>query len=79
MLERCTALRTHHELLYFHLKIICSERNCECSHNKVNVFERGVMLRGCSKVGLAVTTLLTAALYGQRDPWSLLQMCGEVI
>ena len=57
MLERCTALRTHHQLLCLHLKNICSDWNCECAPNRVNVFERGLMLPGCFKVRLAVITL----------------------
>ena len=45
----------HHKVLSVCSQNVHSYRNCECSPNRINVFEIGVQLPGCSKVSQSVT------------------------
>jgi hypothetical protein len=51
------ALCMHHLMFSYHFKNVHSDLSCECTCNRVNVFERGVMLPGCLKVSLAAAIL----------------------
>jgi len=45
----------HHKVLSVCSQNVHSDWNCECFPNRVNVFEIGIQLPGCSKVSLSVT------------------------
>jgi hypothetical protein len=60
------AMRMLHQACSVRFKNVHIDRSYECTLNTVNVFERGMTLRGPSDVSLAVATLPTAAVDGVR-------------